>query len=76
LPAYLQRSVVSKNCSRFFLQVAGKDILKYEIPEEFTGIARYLAAADETEEFVNTCPDPDEIVWTYGGRKPKPKKQQ
>lgn len=58
------------------IRVAGKELLKYEIPDEFTGIARYLAAADDTEEFVNTCPDPDEIVWTYGGRKPKPKKQQ
>ena len=47
-------------------------MLGYEIPEEFTGIARYLKAGNETEEFTQTCPDPGEIIWTYGGRKPRP----
>jgi len=49
-------------------------MLKYEIPAEFAGIHRYLTNADQTDEFSQTCPDPGEIVWTYGGRKPRPKK--
>ena len=55
-------------------QVAGREMLKYEIPAEFAGIHRYLTNADQTDEFSQTCPDPGEIVWTYGGRKPRPKK--
>lgn len=58
--------------NNFTTQVAGREILQYDIPEEFTGVARYLAAADQTDEFSQTCPDPGEIIWTYGGRKPRP----
>merc|ERR1739838_963208 len=54
------------------IRVAGKGRIGYEIPEEFTGIHRYLTYADETEEFSQTCPADGEIVWNYGGRKPRP----
>nr|CAB3231625.1 chloride intracellular channel protein 5-like [Phallusia mammillata] len=55
------------------LRVACKGMLNYEIPEEFTGIHRYLANADNADEFLQTCASDDEIIWAYGGRR-KPKK--
>lgn len=54
------------------IRVAGRERIKFSIPDEFTGIHRYLANADATEEFSQTCPADGEIVWTYGGRKPRP----
>jgi len=54
------------------IRVAGRERIQFEIPEEFTGIHRYLANADSCEEFTQTCPAPGEIVWAYGGRKPRP----
>uniref|UniRef100_H2ZMY1 CLIC N-terminal domain-containing protein n=1 Tax=Ciona savignyi TaxID=51511 RepID=H2ZMY1_CIOSA len=55
------------------IRVAGREMLNYEIPCKFDGIHRYLNTADATDEFTQTCPDDGEIVWTYGGRKPRPK---
>lgn len=57
------------------IRVAGKRLANFEIPCEFVGIHRYLANAYEAEEFKQTCPDDDEIIWTYGGPKPRIKKQ-
>jgi len=54
------------------IRVAGRERINFEIPEEFSGIHRYLKNADETEEFSQTCPADGEIAWTYGGRKPRP----
>lgn len=48
-------------------------MLDYEIPEEFTGIHRYLANAYATELFKCTCPADEEIVFNYGGRIKKSK---
>lgn len=52
------------------IRVVGAELLNYSIPDNLEGIKRYLAAADEADEFKQTCPEDGEIVWTYGGRKP------
>jgi hypothetical protein len=52
------------------IRVVGAELLNYSIPDSLEGIKRYLAAADEADEFKQTCPEDGEIVWTYGGRKP------
>lgn len=55
------------------IRVAGKLRKNWDLPEEFTGIQRYLDHADNQEEFKETCPDNDEIDFTYGGRGKKPR---
>jgi len=52
------------------IRVVGAGMLNYSIPDSLEGIKRYLAAADEADEFKQTCPEDGEIIWTYGGRKP------
>ena len=46
---------------------------KWKIPDEFTGIHRYIKAATERDEFRQTCPDHSEIDYAYGGRGKRPK---
>ncbi|XP_039271871.1 chloride intracellular channel protein 1-like isoform X2 [Styela clava] len=57
------------------IRIAGKALADFEIPPEFTGIHRYLHAADQTEEFVQTCASPEEIIATYGGGSKLPHKK-
>ncbi|XP_078493367.1 chloride intracellular channel protein 1-like isoform X1 [Ciona intestinalis] len=53
------------------IQVTGRALLKYEIPESFDAIYRYLETSFGMPEFRETCPHDEEIVYFYGGRKPK-----
>ena len=55
------------------LVTAGKLRKNWKLPEEFTGIKRYLAAANKREEFEQTCCDDLEIDFAYGGRGKRPK---
>lgn len=55
------------------LSVAGRMRKKWTVPEELTGIHRYLKAATERDEFRQTCPDNLEIDYAYGGRGKRPK---
>uniref|UniRef100_A0A8D0CGX5 Chloride intracellular channel protein n=1 Tax=Scleropages formosus TaxID=113540 RepID=A0A8D0CGX5_SCLFO len=47
------------------VKVVAKKYRKYEIPEEMTGVWRYLRNAYEQEEFVNTCAADQEIELAY-----------
>ena len=39
--------------------------------QQYTGIAQYMANAAQHAEFSQTCAHNDEIIWSYGGPKPK-----
>ena len=39
--------------------------------QQYTGIAQYMANASQHAEFSQTCAHNDEIIWSYGGPKPK-----
>ena len=39
--------------------------------QQYTGIAQYMANAAQHAEFSQTCAQNDEIIWSYGGPKPK-----
>ncbi|XP_063794134.1 chloride intracellular channel protein 1 [Pseudophryne corroboree] len=48
------------------VQVVCEHYRGFKIPDEFSGIQRYLKYANQREEFFNTCPAKDEIVQAYG----------
>jgi len=54
---------------------AARERRDFEIPETFDGISKYMKNAAALEEFSATCCDDTEIIWTYGGPKPKPKRR-
>nr|XP_012996641.1 chloride intracellular channel protein 2 isoform X2 [Cavia porcellus] len=47
------------------IKVAAKKYRDFDIPEEFSGVWRYLHNAYAREEFIHTCPEDKEIENTY-----------
>lgn len=47
------------------VQVICEKYRNFKIPEQFTGVHRYLKHAYEREEFASTCPDTKEIELAY-----------
>lgn len=48
-----------------FLQVVTKKYRNYDIPNDLTGVWRYLNNAYAQEEFTNTCAADNEIEFAY-----------
>jgi len=51
--------------------VASKARRGYDILTEFDAVEKYIKNASAYEEFSQTCCDESEIIWSYGGPKPK-----
>jgi len=51
--------------------VVAKALRQLDICSQYTGIAQYMANASQHAEFSQTCAHNDEIIWSYGGPKPK-----
>ncbi|KAG7467553.1 hypothetical protein MATL_G00155040 [Megalops atlanticus] len=47
------------------MKIVAKKYRDFEIPEDMTGVWRYLQNAYEREEFINTCPADHEIEFAY-----------
>jgi len=54
------------------LKIASKQRKNWTIPEAFSGIHRYLKAAEARDEFSQTCADELEIDFAYGGPGKRP----